>query len=59
MNMYIIGGLIVAAMILIWAIASERAYKLGYEHALEDMKIVNDYIKKMVQNEDQKVKDET
>lgn len=45
MNPYIIGILILALVLIVWAIAAERYYKMGYQHAIEDIKLVGDFIK--------------
>jgi len=50
MNPYVIGILVVALVLLVWAIAAERYYKMGYQHAIEDVKLLGDFIKNKIKD---------
>lgn len=45
MNPYLICGLVLLLMIIVWVISAERYYKMGYKHAIEDIKLVDEFIK--------------
>jgi hypothetical protein len=50
MNPYVIGILVVALVLVVWAIAAERYYKMGYQHAIDDVKLVGDFIKTKIKD---------
>lgn len=37
MNPYLISGLVLLLLLVVWVIAAERYYKMGYHHAIEDL----------------------
>lgn len=45
MNPYLIGGLVLLLMLVVWVISAERYYKFGYRDAIEDVKMLDNFIK--------------
>lgn len=46
MNPILIIVIVAALLTIVWIIASDRAYKLGYAHALEDLEALSLAVKK-------------
>lgn len=49
MNNYIIAGLLVLYGLVIWYIAANKFYALGYDHAIEDIEKLSLALKKEIE----------
>jgi hypothetical protein len=49
MNSYLIIGLLILYGLVVWVIAATKYYGLGYDHAIEDIKLLSLQLKKEIE----------
>jgi hypothetical protein len=49
MNSYLIAGLLVLYGVVVWVIAATKYYRLGYDHAIEDIEKLSFVLKKEIE----------